>query len=182
MRAVSDGLDRVPVSFPVLLDRSVAACFGQNVWVSGEKGHFTFNLLSYLLLAKRLARIFCTFQTFCSAQRFVPYLSHGPNVLHNRRPHGGQEGLSSLWAWPLAPRRAWWGSEEHPRPEEGLESTLERRSRFWWAGRQPEPPNAAIWMLPRTPIVHRCDQSGFSRNLTARLHPCSHCALARVAL
>ena len=107
-----------------------------------------------------------TAQTFCT----------------NAWPHGGQEELSSLWAWPLAPRRAWWGSEEHPRPEEGLESTLERRSRFWWAGRQAEPPNAAIWMLPRTPIVHRCDQSGFSRNLAARLHPCSHCALARVAL
>ena len=106
----------------------------------------------------------------------------GQTFCTNAWPHGGQEELSSLWAWPLAPRRAWWGSEEHPRPEEGLESTLERRSRFWWAGRQPEPPNAAIWMLPRTPIVHRCDQSGFSRNLTARLHPCSHCALARVAL
>ena len=36
-------------------------------------------------------------------------------------------------------------------------------------------------LLIATTIVYRCDPSGFSRNLTTRL-PCSHCALARVAL
>ena len=65
-------------------------------------------------------RSFARKRTHCVS--FAPIELYFRTAKRFAQTDAGQEGLSSLWAWPVAPRRAWWGSEEHPRSEEGLES------------------------------------------------------------
>ena len=129
------------------------------------------------------AQTFCIFRTKCSAKRLEPNNSHRPNVLHKRLAPWRSRG--TVLALGLAPRA--------PACLVGFRRTPQARGRSGvhtgtaleiLVGRTTTR-TAQCSHLDASPHPHcasRCDQSGFSRNLTARLHPCSHCALARVAL
>jgi hypothetical protein len=135
------------------------------VWFLVEKGQFTFDEVSNVLLAKRLEQTYCTFRTKCSALRLEPNVVHGPNVLHKRSapmpikrhearsgPGTARPGLGDVPVGLKKQRTAAKAKNKGPHWSP-VEILVGRR--------QPEPPNATLCLPPccgqgHTPFTQLC--------------------------